>query len=68
MATRNEDSNKIDIGALIKEEIFQLLLQLEPNEIRIVCFSKNKRVREVCTSKYFRDTYKEKHLNWRELL
>ena len=52
---------KIDVPSLPKEVIFQLLLQLEPHEIKEVCFSKNYKVRKVCNSGIFQEAYKNKH-------
>ena len=53
--------NKLDITNLPKEALFNLLLQVEPNEIKIVCLSKNPRVREICNSALFKKAYKEKY-------
>ena len=50
-----------DIHHLPKEALFTLLLQVEPTEIKTVCFSKNKKVREICNSEYFREAYKQKY-------
>tara|TARA_R110001599_G_scaffold108188_2_gene271212 strand:+ start:1220 stop:1459 length:240 start_codon:yes stop_codon:yes gene_type:complete len=51
----------MDIQSLPKEVLFSLFLQVEPKEMRTVCFWKNKKVREICNSKYFQDSYKQKH-------
>ena len=53
--------SEMDIQSLPKEALFSLLLQIEPEEIKTVCFSKNKKVQEICNSTYFRETYKEKY-------
>lgn len=50
-----------NIKKLPKEALFQLLLQVEPKEIKIVCHSKNPRVREICSSKLFQEAYKKKY-------
>ena len=57
-----------DIQNLPKEALFSLLLQIEPVEIKTVCFSRNKKVREICNSEYFRETYKQKYrkVNFRD--
>ena len=51
----------MDIHNLPKEALFSLLLQVEPEEIKTVCFSRNKKVREICNSEYFRETYNQKY-------
>ena len=51
----------MDIHNLPKEALFSLLLQIEPEEIKTVCFWKNKKVREISNSEYFRETYKKKY-------
>ena len=52
MNTRSKTKLQLqqDIKLLPKEALFQLLLQVEPREIKIVCYSKNPRVREICSS------------------
>ncbi len=51
----------MDITALPKEVLFDLLLKVEPHEIDIVCRSKNSRVRAICSSKLFQQAYKKKY-------
>ena len=51
----------MDIHDLPKEALFSLLLQVDPKEIKIVCLSKIRKVREICNSEYFRETYKQKY-------
>ena len=53
--------NTFDIQNLPKEAIFSLLLQIEPEEIKTVCFSKNPKVREICNSLYFRQAHQNKY-------
>ena len=55
----------MDIQKLPIEALFSLLLQVEPHEFKIVSLSRDKKVREICNSKYFQEAYKEKH---REIL
>lgn len=50
-----------DIGKLDKEALFNLLLMVEPDEIKIVCHSKNPRVRIICSSPLFQEAYKKKY-------
>jgi len=61
MLTRSKTKKLIDINKLPKEALFNLLLQVEPKEIKIVCRSKNPRVREICNSELFKNAYKEKY-------
>ena len=62
MITRSKSNKEIfDIKLLPKEALFELLLQVEPNEIKIVCQSKNSKVREICSSKLFQEAYKNKY-------
>tara|TARA_R110002153_G_scaffold156744_1_gene308693 strand:+ start:399 stop:899 length:501 start_codon:yes stop_codon:yes gene_type:complete len=49
------------IHELPKEALFSLFLQIEPEELKTVSFSKNKKVREICNSKYFQEVYKKKY-------
>jgi len=49
------------ISKLDKPALFSLMLELDPREIRIVCYSKNKKVRDVCNSKAFQKAYWDKH-------
>jgi len=58
---KEEEEKKIDINNLPKEALFQLLLQVEPKEIKIVCHSKNPRVRQICSSGLFQEAYKKKY-------
>ena len=51
----------MDIHNLPKEALFSLFLQIEPEEIKTFCLTKNKKVREICNSEYFRETYKQKY-------
>ncbi len=51
----------MDITKLPKEVLFDLLLMVKPDEIDIVCRSKNSRVRAICSSKLFQETYKKKY-------
>ena len=51
----------MDITALPKEVLFNLLLIVEPHEIDIVCRSKNSRVRAICSSRMFQQAYKLKY-------
>lgn len=44
-----------------KEILFPIMLQLDPKEIRIICESRNKRVRDVCNSEDFQKAYWEIH-------
>jgi len=53
-------ASKMDITLLPKEVLFNLLLQVQPNEIGVVCTSKNSNVRTICKSKLFQDEYKKK--------
>ena len=39
------------ISKLDKPALFSLMLELDPREIRIVCYSKNKKVRDICNNK-----------------
>ena len=50
-----------DIHELPKEALFTLFLQIEPEEIKTVCFSRNKKVREICNSNYFQQAYGQKY-------
>ena len=51
-----------DIGKLPKEAIFSLLMQVDPEEIGIVCAQTgNSKVKQVCESQYFQDAYFSKH-------
>ena len=51
-----------DIGKLPKEAIFSLLMQVDPEEIGIVCSQTgNAKVKQVCESQYFQDAYWAKH-------
>lgn len=61
MLTRSQSKKLIDINNLPKEALFDLLLQVEPREIKIVCYSKNPRVRQICNSGLFKKAYKEKY-------
>jgi hypothetical protein len=64
METRSRKKNiakEMNIGALPKEALFDLLLLVEPHEIGVVCRSKNPRVRAICTSKLFQETYARKY-------
>lgn len=64
METRSRKKNvakEMDIKALPKEALFDLLLLVEPHEIGVVCQSKNHRVRTICTSKLFQETYARKY-------
>ncbi len=49
------------IKYLPKEALFNLLLQVEPREIKIVCGSLNRKVREICQSDLFKEAYKKKY-------
>jgi len=51
MITRNQLKN------LSKEELFDLILQVDPSEIKFVCQSKNIRVKEICNSEEFKKAY-----------
>jgi len=51
----------MEISKLPKPALFNLLLQIEPIEIRIVCNSKNPKVREICQLPRFMEEYKNKH-------
>ncbi len=51
----------MDITAFPKEVLFNLLLMIEPHEIKTVCQSKNSRVRAICSSDLFQKAYKIKH-------
>ena len=44
-----------------KEVIFQLLLNMPPDEVRMLCRSQNPKVRDICTSNYFRTEYRKKY-------
>tara|TARA_R110001599_G_scaffold96905_4_gene250217 strand:- start:323 stop:907 length:585 start_codon:yes stop_codon:yes gene_type:complete len=54
----------MDIHNLPKEALFILLLQLDPRELKTVALSSNKKIREICSSKYFQEIYKPKHRDW----
>jgi hypothetical protein len=54
-------AKRMDIGSLPKEVLFELLLKVDPHEISVVCHSKNRNVRAICSSKLFQETYKKKH-------
>ena len=58
----NKYPRRADFSLLPKEALFQLLLKIEPEEIKQVCFSKNRKVREICNSNYFQSIYKKKWL------
>jgi hypothetical protein len=47
----------MNIKNLSREELFDLLLQVDPKEIDIVCQSKNLKVREICASDEFKKVY-----------
>ena len=49
------------IKYLPKEALFNLLLQLEPREMKIVCGSLNRKVREICQSDLFKKAYSYKY-------
>jgi len=51
----------MDISKLPKPALFNLIMQLEPREMKIVCGSKNHRVREICESNLFRKAYSQKY-------
>lgn len=51
----------MDISKLPKPALFNLILQVKPEEIKYVCKSNNPRVREICRSKLFQEAYKKKH-------
>ena len=51
----------MDMQNLPKEALFNLLLQIEPKEIKIVCLSRNSKVREICNSEYFQEAYNNKY-------
>jgi hypothetical protein len=57
----NKFPKKLDVNKFPKEVLFNLLLQVEPNEIKIVCYSKNPNVRKICNSEIFKKAYKEKY-------
>ena len=57
---RLDEEKSSYISKLPKEVIFTLLLQLELDELRVVCFSKNPKIREICTSEIFQKAYIEK--------
>jgi len=51
-----------EIESLPKEVLFNLLLQVEPNEIGIVCRgAKNPKIRKICESEHFKNIYSEKY-------
>ena len=49
------------IKYLPKEALFNLLLQLEPREMKIVCGSLNRKVREICKGDLFKKAYHDKY-------
>ena len=51
----------MNISDLPKPALFNLLLQIEPSEIRIVCNSENSKVREICYLPRFIEEYKNKY-------
>lgn len=59
MITRSKA--KIDINKLPKPALFNLIMQLEPREMKIVCGSNNSRVREICRSSLFQKAYSQKY-------
>lgn len=50
------DINNFPVPALLN-----LLLQIEPREIKILCNSKNRKVRKICSSVLFKKAYSEKY-------
>lgn len=50
-----------DILSLPKDVIFQILLTLKPEEVRILCRSQNPKVSSICQSNYFKETYRAKY-------
>lgn len=63
MRTRSQRQREetFDIKQLPKEALFNLLLLVQPEEIKTVCKSKNPKVRTICNSRYFQDTYRNKY-------
>ena len=43
-----------------KNVIFELLLQMNPEDIRFLCSSQNSKIRNICQSSYFKNSYIEK--------
>ena len=58
---REESLSSFDIKQLPKEALFNLLLLVQPEEIKTVCKSKNPIVRAICDSRYFQDAYRNKY-------
>ena len=51
----------MDLNNLPKEALFSLFLQIEPEEIKTICLSKNPKIRQVCNSSYFQEVYDKKY-------
>lgn len=50
-----------EILALPKEVLFQILLQIKPEEIGFLCASQNPKVKSICKSEYFKQSYRNKY-------
>ena len=51
----------MDISNLPKPALFNLLLQIEPDEIRVVCGIRDPKIKEICYSNRFIEEYKIKY-------
>lgn len=49
------------ILSMRKEVIFQILLSMQPNDIRMLCRSQHPKVSGICNSEYFRTEYRKKY-------
>ena len=58
----------MDLNNLPKEALFSLFLQIEPEEIKTICLSKNPKIRQVCNSLYFQETYNKKYPKFKLIL
>ena len=63
MITRSRAKKQFETGihTLPKEVLINLLMFLEPSEIRLICQSDNPKIREICASPVFRQAYAQKY-------